>query len=50
MAAPSEPFTVTMMNQTATLVQSEDMRKIVIAKEVLLHKAARMEKVPARLV
>ncbi len=50
MAMPSERFTVTMMNQTAILVQPFEMRKIVMANEVLLQQAERIEKVPARLV
>lgn len=48
MATPSEALTVTMMNQTDVLIHPGEMRNTVRAKEVLLHSAARMEKVPER--
>lgn len=39
------------MNQIRKRIQlSWEMRRTVMAKEVLDHKAARMEKVPAKLV
>lgn len=48
-ATPRQAFTVMMMNQTSTLSHPDEMRRTVTANEVLLHSAARMEKVPARL-
>lgn len=48
-ATPNEMFTVTIINQTNTLIQPDEMRSTVTAKDVLLHSAARMAQVPARL-
>lgn len=47
---PSDRLTVIMINQTKILTQPDDMRRTVMANEVLLQHAARIEKVPARLV
>ena len=50
-ATPKDRLTVSMMVQTKRRIQlSWEMRRTVMAKEVLDHKAARMEKVPAMLV
>ena len=49
MATPRQAFTVMMMNQTRALNQPDEMRSTVTANEVLLHRAARIEKLPARL-
>ena len=50
MLSPSATLTETMMNHTNFLVHPLDIRSTVIAKEVLLHRAARMEKEPAMLL
>jgi hypothetical protein len=50
MATPNDTFTVIMMNQISHLTHPDDIRKTVIAKEVLLQQAARIEKEPAKLV
>lgn len=47
--APMMTVNDMMMNQIAHLIQPVDMRRTVMAKEVLLQRAARMEKVPATL-
>ncbi len=49
MARPSATLTDTMMNHTSHLVEPVEMRSTVIAKEVLLSCAARIEKLPAML-
>jgi len=47
-ATPRQALTVTMINQTSALTQPDEMRSTVTANDVLLHSAARMEKLPAR--
>lgn len=49
MLRPRETLTETMMNHTKRLIQPSEMRSTVIANDVLLHAAARMAAVPARL-
>jgi hypothetical protein len=44
--SPIATFIETMMHHTLTHIQPCDMRSRVMAKDVLLHTAARMEKVP----
>lgn len=48
--SPSAILMLMMMNQTNFLVQPSEMRKTVMANDVLLQRAARMEKDPAKLV
>ncbi len=48
-AAPSTRLTVMMMNQMKRLTQPSEMRSSVMAKDVLLHTAARMDAKPAAL-
>jgi len=49
-ATPSAKLTVMMMNHTKILTHPEEIRRTVMANDVLLQHAARIEKVPARLV
>lgn len=48
-ATPRHALTVMMMNQISALIQPDEMRSTVTANDVLLHSAARIEKLPARL-
>ncbi len=48
-AAPMTTVRDMMMNQIVHRIQPFEMRSTVMANEVLLHSAARMEKVPATL-
>lgn len=48
-APPRHAPTVMMMNQTRSFIHPDEIRSTVTANEVLLHNAARMEKLPAKL-